>query len=165
MYLEKYFNSVSDMLHYYNLNIFSKTHPAGLVTLNKVLFPNSLENLSNKIFTFSAYVNYTRTPYSTNALEVIKSINSLYLSDGLSLDTVVPFLKEKGLYEEMINFCISVYNKGVEKDDPEYVTIDYFNEKSNKDILYSLLGCEVLFFSTGSGILLYNPTYYKYKNT
>nr|DAW10884.1 MAG TPA: hypothetical protein [Caudoviricetes sp.] len=163
MSLGKYFKTVGDLFTYFNINVSQEDIAPGLMELDKYLFLKSSEDIESKVFAFSSYINNTCVVYTTDIKEAIKNANDLFLGDNLSLDTVIPFLKEKGLYEEMINFCLNVYNKGISSDDPEYVTINYFNEKSNKDILYSLLGCEVLIFSTSSGILLYNPTYYKNK--
>ena len=163
MSLGKYFKTVGDLFTYFNINVLQEDTAPGLMELDKYLFPKSSENIESKVSAFYSYNYNTGVADTTDIKEAVKNANGLFLGDNLSLGTVIPFLKEKGLYEEMINFCLGVYNKCVEPDDPEYVTIEYFNEKSNKDILYSLLGCEVLIFSTSSGILLYNPTYYKNK--
>nr|DAV91913.1 MAG TPA: hypothetical protein [Caudoviricetes sp.] len=163
MSLGKYFKTVGDLFTYFNINVSQEDIAPGLMELDKYLFPKSSEDMESKVFAFSSYINNTCVVYTTDIKDAIKNANDLFLGDNLSLDTVTPFLKEKGIFDEMLNFCINRYNRGIEPSDPEYVTIDYFKEYKNRDILYSLIGCGVLIFSTGSGILLYNPTYYKNK--
>ena len=165
MSLGKYFKTVGDLVTYFNTVISRRGTAPGLMEIDKHLFPKSSEDIESKVFAFSTYIHNAGVEYTTNIKEAVKNANDLFLGDGLSLDTVTPFLKEKGVFDEMLNFCINIYNKGIEPDDPEYVTNDYFREYKNRDFLFSMIGCGILFFSTGSGILLYNPKYYKHKNT
>ena len=157
----KYFKDIKGLVDYYNNHILDDSPAAGLEVLKKELFPKSSSSLESKLDIFLAYVVNYNIPHSSSVENVIKNANSLYLGDGLEDEEVVPFLKDKGIYDKLVQECIKRANEGIKEYTIDYVTEDYFREVSDINILHALLGADLLIYITRSDILLYSPSYYK----